>query len=620
VTTTPVSAKERLRSRWLRRPRYARDLIWSTDALETPLTTCSSLTEFKPPVPRPPLNELNNLIALRTIASRPDLFKIISPIRVDVFERYLLSHPNRAHVASVCLALREGFWPWAITDDPALPTTFDNSHRPITDPRHTDFLLQQCKEEMALGQFSPSFGKELLPAMYSSPIGVVPKPHSEKLRMVVDQSAEPFSPNSLIPKSERSVHMDGLHQLGRALRRARAEHPTCGLVLFKSDVSRAYRLIPMHPLWQLRQVATIAGEKHVNRCNHFGNGAGGRVYGCVGDLAGWIAVNVKDVDDLFIFVDDNFSWDFDFNLEYYQPYDRFMPGKQVKLLLLWDELGIPHEDKKQVWGSPLTIIGLDVDASLMSITMPPQSRIDLLAAVRSFAQLGQRRPLRDFQRIAGWINWSLNAYPLLRPALSAVYNKMSGKTQQHQPVWINQSIVNELSWFTRHVEASDGVLMLDSIEWSEEDADLTLYSDACGFGMGFWAPRLLTGFQCPIPPSNDPPRIFFDEALAVVSALDYACRLTTVPHRVAIFSDNTNTVDMFNSLHAKPSHNPLLLTAVDISSSSSCLFRVFHIPGELNIVADALSRFRNDVALRAAPGLTITTFQPPQLTLGAIKK
>jgi hypothetical protein len=197
---------------------------------------------------------------------------------------------------------------------------------------------------------------------------------------------------------------------------------------------------------------------------------------------------------------------------------------------------------------------------------------------------------------------------------------MSGKSQQHQPIWINQSIVNELSWFTCHVEGSDGVLLLDSVEWSEEDADLVLYSDACAFGMGFWAPRLSTGFQCPITASENPPRIFFDEALAVVSALDYATHLLTVPRRIAIFTDNTNTVDMFNSLHAKPSHNPLLLTAIDTSMSAGSLFRVFHIPGELNVVADALSRFMNDVALKAAPSLAISVFQPPRLTLGAAKK
>jgi hypothetical protein len=58
-----------------------------------------------------------------------------------------------------------------------------------------------------------------------------------------------------------------------------------------------------------------------------------------------------------------------------------MPGKQVKLLLLWDELGIPHEDKKQLSGTPLTIIGLEVDATLLMIAMPHQAHANLITAV-----------------------------------------------------------------------------------------------------------------------------------------------------------------------------------------------------------------------------------------------
>jgi hypothetical protein len=87
--------------------------------------------------------------------------------------------------------------------------------------------------------------------MYSMPTGVVPKPHSDKLHMVVDQSARPWSQNSLIPKDAGTVHLDNVQDLGRILRRVRARYPGESLVLWKSDVTRAYRLIPMHPLWQI---------------------------------------------------------------------------------------------------------------------------------------------------------------------------------------------------------------------------------------------------------------------------------------------------------------------------------------------------------------------------------
>jgi ribonuclease HI len=132
--------------------------------------------------------------------------------------------------------------------------------------------------------------------------------------------------------------------------------------------------------------------------------------------------------------------------------------------------------------------------------------------------------------------------------------------------------------------------------------------------MGFWSPRISAGFQCVV---KERKTSFYLEAYAVVCALSHASQDLGAPHHVVIYTDNTNTVQMFNSLHAKPDYNPILLTAVDIAITSVISFRVIHVPGVLNVVADALSRFKNGVAVNAAPGLTIRPFQPPQLTLGA---
>jgi len=84
--------------------------------------------------------------------------------------------------------------------------------------------------------------------------------------------------------------------------------------------------------------------------------------------------------------------------------------------------------------------------------------------------------------------------------------------------------------------------------------------------------------------------------------------------------DSSNTVNLFNTLHASPEYNPLLITAVDLVLHSKISFRVLHVPGHDNIVADALSRFQNHRAISAAPKLNIYPFQPPRLMLGAAKK
>jgi hypothetical protein len=620
ATHTPVlSVNNSVSSvdRWARRPRYVRDLVWADN--EPTRMTLAAWTESAPPLPSPPANELSNPIALQTIRDNPHLFKIITPVDVDRLELLLSSHPNRPLVISICRGFRVGFWPWAVTEGIERPLTVDNSFRSLSDETHVSFVREQRNTEMALERFSPAFGPDLLPGMTSIPIGVVPKPHSDKLRLVVDQSSGDFSPNSLISREHVAVPLDSLHHLGLSLINARSVHGDVPLVVFKSDVSQAYRRIPLHFLWQLFQIITIDTMRHVDRNNNFGNRGAGGLWGAFMGLVLWIAIFVKGIEDLFAYVDDSFSWEFADNMLWYEPYQKLLPAKQTQLLSLWDELHIPHEESKQVFGSPLMIIGFDVDPNAMTITMPAQSRSDLLTALREFAHPGQRRPLREFQRLAGWMNWALNAYPLLRPGMSSLYHKMSGKVHAHQLIWVSVSLCRELTWFAGRMEQSDGIHIMSSREWGKSDADLSLFCDACPIGMGFWLPMRNIGFQHALDPDVPSPGIFFYEAWTVLSALHWAVHHLPLHTglRIALYTDNSNTVDMFNTLRAQPIYNPLVMAAVNLALDFGIEFRVFHIPGEDNIVADALSRFRFDTLATFAPLLQILQFQPPRLTLGA---
>ena len=74
---------------------------------------------------------------------------------------------------------------------------------------------------------------------------------------------------------------------------------------------------------------------------------------------------------------------------------------------------------------------------------------------------------------------------------------------------------------------------------------------------------------------------------------------------------------MFNTLHAQPLYNPLLITVIEILLLCKTHLRVFHVPGDENIVADGLSCSRYDSVFHLVPTLQVYNFIPPQLTLGA---
>ena len=597
------------------RPAYLRNFWWDEEN-EMPKLTLALASEVLPPLPPVPDNELRNTSLNNTLTTHSHLFDIVTPIRADVLESYLISHPNPPFVSSVCRGLTYGFWPWADTSKVILPYTHDVAEY-TTNPAHLSFAEQQRETEITKGRFSKTFDR-LLPGMMAVPISVATKPHSDKLRLCANHSAEPFSRNAMIDKANVAVPLDNLQLFGQALLRFRREvGRDAWLVAIKSDVKEAYRNCPMSKHWQAKQVLKINGRFNVDRNNEFGSRAAGGIWGSVLSLVLWIASFVLTISDLFAYVDDTFSFDLATRVLWYEPFKKFMPMKQVELLRLWDELGVPHDEAKQVSGPILTIIGFEVDVNAMSITMPSQSLLDLIAAISEFAVRGRRPKLSDYQSLAGWINWALNVYPLLRPCLSSLYAKIAGKNQPGREIYINNQICRELQWAVHHLQSSSGVFLLDSIDWSPLDAEYTLLTDACLFGMAFWSLRHRLGFQASIG-SQSSHGIFFWEAYAVVSAFHWILHaIHPPPSRVVIYTDNTNTVDLFHTLRASPKLNPLAITTADLMMRFGCQLQVLHIAGDQNGVADSLSRFNNALAQAYVPTLQIQTFTPPHLSLGA---
>ena len=243
--------------------------VWHSDTSLS--ATTAEWSEHAAPLPRPPPEEISNPVVAKTIAEHPDLFRIVTPIKVDVLQHLLLDHPNQPFVASVCTGLREGFWPWANTLDPALclPTTHDESAQAkrVLNSEKAEFFRHRLEVEQHHGRFSASLGTSLLPGMYCMPMYAVPKPGSTELRLVVDHSAGAFSLNSMIHHdSVTGFPLNNLVHLGEMLIQEHNTRPDLPgeLVVWKSDIADAYRLCPMHPCWQIKQAVHIEGKYYID--------------------------------------------------------------------------------------------------------------------------------------------------------------------------------------------------------------------------------------------------------------------------------------------------------------------------------------------------------------------
>lgn len=131
--------------------------------------------------------------------------------------------------------------------------------------------------------------------------------------------------------------------------------------------------------------------------------------------------------------------------------------------------------------------------------------------------------------------------------------------------------------------------------------------------MGFWYPTGNIGFSHPIDATTATPGIFYNEALTVISVIHWAVHnLPICPGSwLAVYTDNANIVNMFNSLHIQPLYNPLLITVVKLLLKFNIELRIFHIPGEDNIIANVLSHLWYNIVQYHMLTMHVYHFIPP---------
>jgi hypothetical protein len=188
------------------------------------------------------------------------------------------------------------------------------------------------------------------------------------------------------------------------------------------------------------------------------------------------------------------------------------------------------------------------------------------------------------------MNWALNVAPLLRPGIAALYDKMAGKNNPNQLVFVNRSVRRDLTWFHDHFNALTARRLFDDEIWGENDADITIYCDASLSGYAFVCPDLRKGFFSTDVTSKGDLGIFWLESFAVLAALQWTIAAHGGSRRILVYTDNENANHMFSSLKARGRYNALLCTTVDLFIAHQCRLRTQWIPTYSNTVADALSR------------------------------
>ena len=185
-----------------------------------------------------------------------------------------------------------------------------------------------------------------------------------------------------------------------------------------------------------------------------------------------------------------------------------------------------------------------------------------------------------------------------------------------------QTSVNTcLSLYFQQAEHMEGIWILVEEAWDADEADIQIWGDTCKIGLVFWIPSLKVAFIGDSVIEKDVPfNIFYNEALTVLTALEWSSSLVPIPRQVAIHTDSTNSLNIFNSLCASDIYNSILMSTITIQIDSQIDLRVFHIQGNCNTIVDALLRCNFNLVRNLEPTLSICHFMPPLNALRVISK
>jgi hypothetical protein len=577
-------------------------------------------------------------VLLASLASRPDLFRVSTPLHISRLATFLAPHPNRPLVDSVLLGLREGFWPGHDGDFDAI------SHLAVPDVKLDEedllFLADSALKDFEKGYLSKPFDK-LLPGMHISPSFVV-RPERNRPRQVCDQTASGL--NDGISRAQAKTRYDTLAELGTLMRfQRRRGEDTKFHMLWRSDVAGGFRNLAPHIFWQLKQIHHI---RHLDKQGRpyyvfyvdqrliLGGRMSPRIFCDVMNLINWATRYHLLLLYPISFVDDNFgnctsgvrAW----IVHPRTGEGRFVNSDQAKLLMMWNFLSWPWEWVKQLESDvSLVMLGILVHAVDFTVTLTPKAIVDFTEFAHTFLAHSQKRPpLFLWWRLLGYLNWICNGLPFIKFALQPFYAKIAGKSQRNAGVKISRDIQRSLLWIIEEIATAPPLSFLDPAleQWTRGDADVVLYSDAClaadrhsfekpSSGLGFWArvDGVKHSFYHRGPPSLD---IRYSEALAIFSAIIWAAD-NLAPRRILLYTDSALNVYAFDAGKVQGDMLDLVATTYRYLSDRKIDLRVRHIRGDDNKQADTLSRAHPSYLLNR-PFEVVSEFSPPTHLLGGL--
>ena len=453
--------------------------------------------------------------------------------------------------------------------------------------RNPKILSDKLQAEVSHGRIIGPFKTQPIRGMMVSPMYCIPKPGSNKWRMIFDLSSpHGSSVNDNIPDSHRSVSYCDIKSVVKHI----LSTENNSAYFAKLDLSDAYRMVPMAKS-EWKYLGMKVGDNYYVDCRlPMGASSSCQVFQRISDMLCWLFTSIQD-DQCKIF---NYLDDFLVVARDGDSCNRVLD----RILAICDHVGVPVAPHKTERASEsIVFLGIGICSNSQSLFIPSQKSESVLESIDSF--LKRRNPqVKQWQSLLGKLCHLSQVVVAGRAYLSSLYGSLKGilSSEQHLHRRISPEMHKDLLVWRDFLQDSGKGKRFSYIVGG--DAEHTIVSDASttiGYGAYMWK-EWFDGVW----PDNfwRSLNIAVLELYPIFVALSYwqdILRNSTVK----ICTDSNALVPVINKLYCRdPEIRRLLRPIALICMTHNILLVASHVKGIENIGADLLSRNGRDKFIR----------------------
>jgi hypothetical protein len=472
------------------------------------------------------------------------------------------------------------------------PKTLIHSRNLVSVEQGADTMVHKLRIDLSLGRVSPSTGNA---PFISSPLGFVPKGDGGLRRIHHLSFPRKASVNHYIDEASSTLVYTSLYKVTNHVIAA-GKH----CIIMKRDIKDAFRNIPV--AYQDRWLLGFCWKDvfYTENCLPFGLATAPFIFNLFAEGFHWMLESFLGWDASEHFLDD-------FIRVITQRGTLEVSKIVADYIVLTDILGIPRNDSKDMIGTKVTVLGIEIDTDEFVIRLPKEKLQQ--AIIRTATALSRATTtLFDIQSLTGFLSFCAQAVQLGWVFMRHLWNFVASFPGESafQKRRIPARVRQDLLWWNELLPTFNGVKFFDNSTRPETQ----LFTDASGVGLGGYYSRegvtpshkctFATALRLPLPSSR-----VFDINPHEMDAILFAFQKwgqQWAKHVVVVNTDSQTAERGLwkQTLRSGPTNAPLRDILV-IAARLDIVIKPHWIQGVSNRLADALSRFDNHTVANSFP-------------------